>query len=696
MNIEREIDKLLKTGKYSDPRLGSLGKTFLREKNIRNEALPRYGIISDNKDPLYLGRVRVSCDLISPGTITPWIPMIRSYSQKNTGIWYLPDIGTQVLLGFIANDTAKPFVFGCIYNLTSPSPKHSAKNSSQSILIQTKNHRIEMIDEDAKESIIINTMKGQIRLDVSKENGIRIINELGDINIICRKFKIEAEENILIQTEKETTIQSKETVTFNAKKKTIIQNDKEVKIKAQCIKLQGSQGVSSEGKQLAAEGDKVMGVDIHNMQVPAGFSTVEIPLPHPYIGKLTDKLSKDVKINNHNAATKGSKSKHDDPLHMQLPGTITFTKTPNKEGEVSGGTAKKVKINGKEAAVIGSTVTSCNDTGMKDNSAILAPGVSMPMPMIINPSNTVSYQLERAENKTKQPELTTVKWDKTQVKEGEELKLSAQVKDIDDGNMITFQVWRAEQDPNSHVSYWKYSSMIKGGSAETIWQYNSSSSAETIPETDPKFFFSAHSAWCPFKKSGNATIKLKRPCLSNPAWKDKNGNTTSKGIVGEVIKLCVDCNDDMNEGTGVSFIIYDSDKKKIHESSGTKCGGKAETEWTYHYQHDSENPLTEKPKFMFTAKALHSSEVQSGTIEIGMTYRIIGKMHNGKSVAEAECIVHLSGNKSIKKTSNINGEIIIEDTIPGSVLMLEYTDKENETQTIDVKEDLRHEHSDNI
>jgi uncharacterized Zn-binding protein involved in type VI secretion len=687
MDIEREIETILRKKKHPDPRLGSWGKTIFHERKNRDEALPRFGIISDNKDPLCLGRVRVFCDTIAPGSVTPWIPIIRPYAAKDNGFWYLPDIGTQVILGFIGNNTEQAFVIGCIYDQKNLPPKHSTEDASQSIIIQSKHHRIEMIDEDKKESIMISTMKGQMRLDISKEKGIQLINELGGINIKCRKLTIESEEEISLQAEKNITIQGKDALSFKSKKKTIIENKKEVRMKAQCIKLQGSQGISTEGKQIAAEGDKVMGFDVHNMQVPAGLSTVVVPLPHPYMGKLVDKLSKDVKINNHNAAVKGSKSKHDDAMHMQLPGTIKFMKNPNKEGEVTGGTGKKLKINGKEAALIASTLTTCNDVGVRDNSTILAVGAAIPMPMIINPKNMEAYQLEREEQEKKKPEFTTVKWNKTEAKEGEMLELSAQVKDINDGNMITFQIWKEGQDPNNHVSHWKIPASIESGTAKAMWEFNLPSSTETIPENDPQFFFSAHSAWCPFKKSRNAVIKLKRPKLSNPLWKDKDNNNTNKVLVGEIIKLSVECNDDTDEGSSVSFRIFNHNKQIVNELSAVNKEGKAETEWLYDYHHDPKNPPMKKPKFIFSAKAFHSQEVESGNIEIGMTYRIIGKAHDGKAMANTECKIHLSANKIITKTSDLNGEIILEDEIPGVVLMLEYIDKENKNQSTGVKEE---------
>ena len=106
-------------------------------------------------------------------------------------------------------------------------------------------------------------------------------------------------------------------------------------------------------------------------------------------------------------------------MHMQLPGTIKFQKNPKKEGEVTRGTVSKVKVNGKEVAVLGSQVTTCNDMGMQNNSTIVSIGASIPMPAIINPANTEEYKREQEEAEKKEPKFGSVKQSKTSCEERE-------------------------------------------------------------------------------------------------------------------------------------------------------------------------------------------------------------------------------------------------------------------------------------
>jgi uncharacterized Zn-binding protein involved in type VI secretion len=354
------------------------------------------------------------------------------------------------------------------------------------------------------------------------------------------------------------------------------------------------------------------------MVIPSGRGTATVPLPHPFIGKLAEGLSKDVKINGHNAATKGSVAKHDDPMHNQLPGTIKFEQGPKKEGEVTGGTGAKVKINGKEAAVIGSTVTTCNDVGARDNSAVLAPGASVPMPVIINPKNTEEYLLEREEQEKREPDVTDGKWQKTTAREGEKVKLSVRVKDIDDGNTITFRIWRKGQDPAVHIPLAQVTKTVKDGKAEAEFSYGLPA-GEPLPEEDPEFFFTAHSAWRPPVRSGCLKVELLRPEVKKCEWLDGDGAATGEGLAGQALKLSAIFNGDAEEGAAVAFRVYregaDPKWDKPEYETGDKIkDGKAGAEWV---------PIdTRKPgdktelKYFFTVSSQRAVMKQSGSVSV--------------------------------------------------------------------------------
>lgn len=629
--------------RHPDPRKPAGVSEYQRNQFIKSSP-PVWGIVADNKDPECLGRLRVQLPLVGGSTVSPWYQPLNIWAGDGHGIWSLPDIGTQVLVCFPYGSRSQGIVLGCIYDMNHRPPESSPSDSAESYLWQTKAHRLELIDEDGNEGIRIETAEGKIRCVLTKDKGIEVANELGDIKIKCRKLTIQSDENLDLVSEKGTKLTSEDAMSIKTKKNTTITSDKEIKVKGRKIKMSGSKGVTAEGKQIAVEGDKVMGMDTHIMVVPAGNTTTTVPLPHPFIGKLKDKLAKDVTIKDKKCAVKDSVAKHDDSMHMQLPGTIKFQNNPKKEGKVTGGTSSKVKIEGKEAAVIGSQVTTCNDMGMQNNSTIIAMGASIPMPAIINPKNTEEYERERRETENKNPKFSSVKWSKTSTEEGEEVELTANVQDIADGNMVTLQVFREGKGPEDSVTMAKFPLTVKGGSVSAKWLYRADQS-ELPPESDPRFVFTAHCAWCNFEKSSNTLeVKLVRPEIKKAEWQDKDGSSTSKGLVGVPLKLHAETKD--MDG-GVTFWIYD-DKGRLVTSIGADIeGDKAEAEWTYYYNGEK---LDSKPKFKFEVTGNRCKKIESSECEIGAKIDIRIATENGQLF-----------NNVIIKNINTNEEIKLSD-----------------------------------
>ena len=208
-------------------------------------------------------------------------------------------------------------MLGFIYDREHRPPESGTEKRCDSTLLQTRSHRIEVTDKEGSEEIRIESAEGRMRVSIGKSGGIKVENELGGINIKCRNFKCEGEGEIHLATKKTFALTTDDTLKISPKGNVNITSDKEVNLKGKNIKMSGTKGVTAEGKQIAVQGDKVMGFDVHIMVVPSGNGTTTVPLPHPFIGKLADKLSKDVKIKDKSCATKDSVAKHDDTMHMQ-------------------------------------------------------------------------------------------------------------------------------------------------------------------------------------------------------------------------------------------------------------------------------------------------------------------------------------------------------------------------------------------
>lgn len=107
----------------------------------------------------------------------------------------------------------------------------------------------------------------------------------------------------------------------------------------------------------AREGDQVVATDIHIVMIPSPGGPVPTPIPHPFVGKLDGELSEDVTIEGKKAAVKGSTATNS-PSHVPQGGS--FQTPPDDSGTVEMGSST-VFINGKAAARTGDMASTCFD-----------------------------------------------------------------------------------------------------------------------------------------------------------------------------------------------------------------------------------------------------------------------------------------------------------------------------------------------
>jgi uncharacterized Zn-binding protein involved in type VI secretion len=110
------------------------------------------------------------------------------------------------------------------------------------------------------------------------------------------------------------------------------------------------------GQPAAKQDDRVVATDTHII-VPPPPATLTTPVPHPFSGPLDGSLSGNVNIEGKPAAVQGSTATNK-PAHVPQGGT--FQKPPHNRGTVQLG-SRTVYINGKPAARNGDKAITCND-----------------------------------------------------------------------------------------------------------------------------------------------------------------------------------------------------------------------------------------------------------------------------------------------------------------------------------------------
>lgn len=127
------------------------------------------------------------------------------------------------------------------------------------------------------------------------------------------------------------------------------------------------------GQPAAKQGDQVMATDTHIVMIPSPGGPVPTPLPHPFTGQLDGNLSLDVNIEGKPAAIQGSTATNT-PSHIPQGGP--FQTPPKDQATIQMGSGT-VLINGKPAARNGDIALTCNDPADLPGGRVIAVGATL-------------------------------------------------------------------------------------------------------------------------------------------------------------------------------------------------------------------------------------------------------------------------------------------------------------------------------
>src|SRR4051794_11476852 len=83
-------------------------------------------VVRENKDNSGLGRVQVSYPWYSQPRASYWARVALPMSGKERGVYFIPEVGDEVLVAFERGDLRFPYVVGCLWNGVDKSPTTNA------------------------------------------------------------------------------------------------------------------------------------------------------------------------------------------------------------------------------------------------------------------------------------------------------------------------------------------------------------------------------------------------------------------------------------------------------------------------------------------------------------------------------------------------------------------------------------------
>jgi uncharacterized protein involved in type VI secretion and phage assembly len=167
---------------------------------------PVIGIVTDNKDPSKLGRVKLKIPILSDQDTTYWCPIIMLGAGKNRGWFFIPEKDDEVLVMFEHGDLNRPLVVGALWNGKDKPPDKNPGGNPRRVIKSRQGSKITF--DDDKEQLIIEdgVQKGRITID-AKANKITIEALDGDVcfqspkddmTIVAKSIELTATTNLEI------------------------------------------------------------------------------------------------------------------------------------------------------------------------------------------------------------------------------------------------------------------------------------------------------------------------------------------------------------------------------------------------------------------------------------------------------------------------------------------------------------------
>ena len=142
------------------------------------------GVVTDNRDPLNRGRVKVRRAAAPDGEF--WARLAAPAAGRDSGIYAVPEPGDEVLLAFEHGHPDRPYVIGALWNgkdtppAAAPSVRVVKSRTGHAVRLDDTAgaEKIEVVEKDGKSSIVLDSVTGAITVrggaDVTVEapNGV--------------------------------------------------------------------------------------------------------------------------------------------------------------------------------------------------------------------------------------------------------------------------------------------------------------------------------------------------------------------------------------------------------------------------------------------------------------------------------------------------------------------------------------------
>lgn len=206
------------------------------------------GTVIENYDKDHLGMIKVSYSFGQKGKNTSgWIPVTMPYVASAAGSYFFPEVGSDVVVGFIMGNLNKPIVLGSLWNESTVKPEGLDYEKNTIKKLRTKaGHEVVFDETDSKEAITI-TSKGGSNIKILDENQQIILSDKDSKNTIKMDLKSGA---ISLDAEKKLELKIGGTAVITVESNAL-------ELKSGGVNVTASQGLTLKGQTANLQGSTV-------------------------------------------------------------------------------------------------------------------------------------------------------------------------------------------------------------------------------------------------------------------------------------------------------------------------------------------------------------------------------------------------------------------------------------------------------
>ena len=154
------------------------------------------GIVTNNKDPDNLHRVKVRFPWLSNEVESHWARVAAPMAGKNRGAYFLPEVDDEVLVAFEHGQVDHPYVVGSLWNGKDTAPESNADGENNHRTFRSRSgHILRFNDKSGNETIEIIDKTGNNKVIIDSANNSITIEAKSDITIKSATGKLTMQAN---------------------------------------------------------------------------------------------------------------------------------------------------------------------------------------------------------------------------------------------------------------------------------------------------------------------------------------------------------------------------------------------------------------------------------------------------------------------------------------------------------------------